>query len=114
MSTKTPTVYDLRKQGHKVRVLHLRKYVAFCSITGIKLTQYVKYDKLQPSPTLHVDGNIKYFFHPNGGKTIIEVTTVSGNDYVGVAVCSDKETYNKKLGVRIALARALKSSNESI
>lgn len=112
MSTKSPTVYDLRKQGHKVRVLHLRQYTCFCNITGIKLTQYAKYDKLRPSPTLlQTDRN--YFFHPNGGKTVIEITTISGNDYVGVSVCSDKETYNKKLGVRIALARALKNCNES-
>ncbi len=111
MSTKSPTVYDLRKKGHKVRVLHLRKFVCFCNITGIKLTHYARYTK--PQTVLTLDKNT-YYFHPNGGKTVIEVTTTGGNDYIGTAVCSDKETYNKKLGVKIALARALKSSNESI
>lgn len=111
MSTKSPTVYELRKKGHKVRVLHLRKFICFCNITGVKLIRYAKYTK--PLTTITKDNNT-YFFHPTGGKTIIEITTTGGNDYTGVALCSDKETYNKKLGVKIALARALKSSNESI
>lgn len=43
-----------------------------------------------------------------GGKTVVEVTTPDGTTFVGIARCSRKENFNKKMGVRIALGRALK------
>lgn len=42
-----------------------------------------------------------------GGKTVVEVTTPDGRTLVGVSRCSRKENFNKRLGVRIALGRAL-------
>lgn len=44
-----------------------------------------------------------------GGKTIVEITTPDGSTFTGVARCSRKENFNKRLGVRIALGRALKT-----
>lgn len=44
-----------------------------------------------------------------GGKTVVEVTTPDGVTFVGISRCSRKENFNKKMGVRIALGRALKS-----
>lgn len=47
-----------------------------------------------------------------GGKTVVEVTTPDGRTLIGVARCSRRENFNKRLGVRIALGRALKGSSE--
>lgn len=44
-----------------------------------------------------------------GGKTVVEVTTPDGVTFIGIARCSRKENFNKKMGVRIALGRALKN-----
>lgn len=71
------TVESLRKSGYKVRVHHFRR----------------------------TDKNKNKI--PIGGKTIVEVTTPDGSTLVGKSRCNRKENYNKKLGVRIALGRAL-------
>ena len=41
--------------------------------------------------------------------TRIEITSPEGFDCVGVANCSKKDQWNRKLGNRIALGRALKN-----
>jgi hypothetical protein len=76
------TVESLRKKGYKVRVHHCRKHGG------------------QPNPTAC------------GGKTVVEITTPDGTTLVGKARCNRKENYNKKLGVRIALGRAMIGSAE--
>ncbi len=76
------TVESLRKKGYKVRVHHYRKHGE------------------QSSPT------------SCGGKTVVEITTPDGITLVGKARCNRKENYNKKLGVRIALGRAMIGSGE--
>jgi hypothetical protein len=43
-----------------------------------------------------------------GGKTVVEVTTPEGATLVGMSRCSRKENFDKRLGVRIALGRAMK------
>lgn len=47
---------------------------------------------------------------PFGGLTRIEITTPEGKDLAGEAKCSTKDNYNKKIGVSIALGRALKNA----
>lgn len=42
-----------------------------------------------------------------GGKTFVEITLPDGRDIVGYSRCSRGENFDKKLGVRIALGRAL-------
>ena len=41
--------------------------------------------------------------------TRIELTSPEGKDFFGVANCSKKDQWNRKLGNRIALGRALKN-----
>jgi hypothetical protein len=48
-----------------------------------------------------------------GGTTVIQVRTPDGTELEGIAVCSKEDNYNKKLGVSIALGRALKNNNLS-
>ena len=42
-----------------------------------------------------------------GGATVVEITSPI-NTVSGVALCNHQDQYNRKLGVRIALGRALK------
>jgi hypothetical protein len=54
-------------------------------------------------------GGFLYELDPHGGMTEVEVYDFDAQQsYVGIAVCKGCENYNKKLGVKIALGRALK------
>ena len=77
------TVKSLRQSGWKVRVLHHRID----------------------------DKRILGEIYPKGGKTEIIIDSPCGEHFEGVAVCSSNDTYNKKMGVKIALGRALFNSN---
>lgn len=69
------TIKELRKAGYKVRVLHHRVPSAW----GL--------------------------YSARGGTTEIIIDSPSGQHFEGQAKCSEKDNYNKKLGVRIALGR---------
>jgi len=69
----------LRRAGFKVRVFHFRVS----------------------------DNRVLGGVYPKGGKTEVFITTPAGEDFHGVSFCSKKERYNKKMGVSIALGRAL-------
>lgn len=72
------TVHDLRKAGYKVRVLHFRR---------------------------RDERFLNDVYLPKGGETVLQVTTPEGYNYESRARCSDKERYNKRVGVQIALGR---------
>jgi hypothetical protein len=75
------SVKELRKSGNKVRVLHYRNTLP--------------------------DGKISC----KGGSTTIEITTIDGRELSGTSKCRDDETFNRKMGVMIALGRALSSGH---
>lgn len=54
-----------------------------------------------------------YGISGKGGVTTVQVRTPEGIELEGRAVCSKEDNYNKKLGVSIALGRALKNNNFS-
>ena len=66
------SVYDLRKNGFKVRVNHYRCTNNF------------------------------------GGATVVDVTHPLGKTFTGTSLCNYQDQFNRKLGLRIALGRALK------
>jgi len=80
------TVEELRNNGYKVRVHHHRKMTR--TLDGSSMVACAR-----------------------GGRTVIEVTTPDGTNLVGSSRCSRKENFNKRLGVKIALGRALKGAN---
>lgn len=73
------TVKDLRRSGNKVRVLHTRNTTP--------------------------DGTISC----KGGHTVVQITTKDGRELSGMAKCRDDERFDRKLGLQIALGRALTS-----
>jgi len=88
------TISELRYSGYKVKVLHHRLYNG--------------YHKWQVGSK---ERNINYPIDPDpkGGSTHIIIDSPDGQHFEGIAVCSRKENYDKKMGVRIALGRALNS-----
>lgn len=86
------TVEQLRKSGYKVRVIHTRR------------------GKTMP----RLDGGMVQTVSERGGKTVVQVRTPDGEELEGVAVCSVKDNFNRRLGVRIALGRALTRSLEKV
>jgi len=86
------TVQQLRNSGYKVRVLHNRLYNGYYKWqVGSKTAEGYGYGPIDPDT--------------KGGSTQIIIDSPSGDHYDGLAICSKKENYNKKLGVRIALGR---------
>ena len=74
------TVHDLRKLGCKVRVLHNRVY----------------------------DNELMCQESARGGSTLVAVFLPKQQmGFIGTAKCSPADNYNRKLGVKIALGRAL-------
>lgn len=44
--------------------------------------------------------------YEKGGTTQVIIDSPNGDHFEGIAKCSDKDNYNKKLGVRIAIGRS--------
>ena len=77
-------IQELRNSGYKVKVLHHRLYNGeYC---------YGSYYRTRLPDC-------------KGGFTKVIIDSPSGEHFEGEAKCSDKDNYNKKLGVRIALGR---------
>jgi hypothetical protein len=95
----TKTVHQLRKEGHKVRVEHFRRYFDRTNGCYVYLTNY-QYSLVNP---MWVTGPLA-----TGGYTNITLTTRSGSEYQADARCSTKENYCKKAGVALSLARIIK------
>lgn len=83
------TIQQLRNDGYKVRVLHNRLYKG--KFKWQRVSSVVGSGPIDPDT--------------KGGSTQIVVDSPSGEHYDGIALCSKKDNYNKKLGVRIALGR---------
>jgi len=99
-----PTVYELRKQGWKVKVGHHRNLYVYNPMTGKKTG---KYNVLLST---WKEENNGMFLASNGGKTIVSIKVPNvDSEFVGEVYCSESEKYNKSIGLKKALARALAS-----
>lgn len=83
-------IQQLRKNGYKVRVLHNRLY------NGYYKWQVGNKPNYGGGP---IDPDSK------GGSTSIIIDSPTGEHFEGHAICSTKDNYDKKMGVRIALGR---------
>jgi hypothetical protein len=94
---KNPTIHQLRKEGLKVKVTHLRCFVNTTFNNKLKDVRIVH-------PLTQTDKN--YTLFPRGGETIICITDKNGNDYIGYSRCSIADAYVKRQGINRALGRA--------
>ena len=112
-----PTVYELRRQGYKVRVTHVRKFHRFDPRTGKKTQFYApfissktkKRSKENNTEIEDVKDAQEFFLSATGGETIVEIATSDHKELgKGVAMCSECDSYVKSYGVRKAIALALR------
>lgn len=96
----TPTVHSLRKSGHKVRVNHRRRFFDPVNKRWCLMTKYER--TLAPLPDF-VKADEK------GGETEICVISPKGTEFKGRTICSKKEAFNRKEGVKYALADLFKN-----
>jgi hypothetical protein len=81
-TSNTPTIHQLRRAGWKVRVIH--GFIEDSRYEDVNVHLYNRF-------------------------TRIELTSPDKKDSTGIAYCSKKDNWNRKLGNRIALGRALKN-----
>jgi hypothetical protein len=86
------TVQQLRNMGYKVRVLHCRLY------NGYHTWQVGGHQYIQKNAPVDPDSK--------GGSTQVIIDSPDGQHFRGLAMCSKKDNYNKKMGVKIALGRS--------
>ena len=112
---KLPTIHELRTQGYKVRVTHIRKFYRFDPKTGKRKTFWAIFSSKKHGPLeLPADKEAEEFFMcTKGGQTVIEIADANKKEIAkGIAVCSDEDPYVKKIGAKKAIALALKSLQE--
>ncbi len=90
--TNHETLTILKDCGFRVHVKHYRFTQDF---TGL----WARHELFEEKPV------------PKGGLTTVTIYCPTGTVIHGEARCSRKDTFNKRLGVTIALGRALKSGN---
>lgn len=97
-----PTIHNLRQAGWRVEIRHFRRGES-------RHTTYASARKLRDD----ISGS-EYELQPTGGYTKVELWEPHRRadhlpSAVGTARCSHKDAYCKKVGVQVALRRALAS-----
>ena len=88
-------IESLRKSSNKVSIKHARIY---------------KEIWVDASSTCRV---LEEQISPKGGSTVVEIVYPDGRKSTGVANCRNNEPFDKKLGVAIALKRALNTVKDA-
>jgi hypothetical protein len=101
------TVSELRKSGYKVRVTHVRQTRNPAIIDGNADYLLSRYEH----DLAHSEGRLFYASPfgesvvPNGGFTVVEITTPDGKTLKG-KFNFGKRRFERKIGVKAALGRA--------
>ena len=97
------TVEGLRKNGYKVFVSHARDVLGVVYDTNkvVRLTLR----QINALKTLGFRNDVDYHILPQGGNTVVYVTTPDAKEYCGVTFCSKNDSFCYKMGVKQALAR---------
>ncbi len=94
------TVASLRQSGYRVRVTHRRAY----TLSNVPLSKY----EAEQANTYLGERLL------TGGSTTVEITTPDGDTLIGEANVYYKDTFNRKLGLKIALGRAMVGVPETV
>jgi hypothetical protein len=113
---KIPTIHELRQQGYKVRVTHVRKFHRFDPRTGKKTQFFAPFQSAKNKKRksdAHPDSfepSEEFFLSGKGGETIVEIATSDHKELAkGTAECSECDAYVKDYGVKKATAIALRN-----
>lgn len=101
-------IYNLRKNGFKIRVRHYRH-----AVTAI--TPGMDYSD-KPGLYLVTKDNRKQYSHiqSTGGVTELDVTFPDGTNITSKAICSESDSYCKRLGCYIAFKRAVEAKRSFV
>ena len=103
-------VADIIALGNKVKITHLRRPMPNFQDNIMSVAFDAYYDD-----NLYTRKQLKARYQDSavpsnlGGMTIISLETPCGQVLKGQARCSDKDNFCKKLGIQIALGRAITS-----
>lgn len=86
-----PTVAELRRAGFKVRVTQMRY-----NKNDTKFSTLVPTRELSGAERGH-----------KGGELSVEITSPQGDELVGRAICSKKDSFNRKIALKMSIGRAL-------
>lgn len=100
-----PSVMDLKDQGYKVRITHLRNYIQ-ADYRNLKIVEQLKTTRELREMKEKGDYNCNKLSQW-GGATVVELTAPNGEEKIGVAVCSQDDNFNRKYGLSLAIERAL-------
>ena len=89
------TIHQLRLDGNKIKIQHFRWPRVFNDVHTDMLAEK-KFREHKKGCDMN----------GRGGKTVITLTTPNGKTVTASSVCSLRDNFNRKLGVRIALSRA--------
>jgi hypothetical protein len=87
----------LKTEGYKVKAVHLRRV-----FNGINYRLLTRYQILDDYGTMDLA-------LLTGGETRVYIKSPDGRESQAIAKCSEKDNFNKKLGLKIALNRAFSS-----
>jgi hypothetical protein len=94
-----PTIAEMRKAGHKVRVIHYRNAFRHNTYDGVKINKLFIYSK--NNRNIPAD----FYLDQCGGATTIDITTNSGADIKTSSRCHLNDNYNRKTGIMKAIAK---------
>jgi len=106
-----PNVEVLRKTGYKVRVYHGRVYNNRVTSERFQVPEIVHeiMSKREYEQYNNEVRRVNWVLNCKGGFTLVEITTPDGRDLRGKFNVPAGGMFNRKLGVKIATNRALKS-----
>ena len=93
-------VATLRRSGIKIRVRHYRWVLD-------------ESDAPKFLALIQEDNRRNFIILGRGGRTEVDVTMQNGETFSDYSICSEEDTYNKRLGVYLAATRALKRAKEA-
>ena len=76
-------------------------------VTHVRWVEFDDEDVLLPNSVIKLMSKTSDVL-PQGGATVVTVEDDHGNRATGVAMCSSRDNYNKKIGRMIATGRAKK------
>lgn len=99
-------IEELRKNGNKVRVCHLRRVIT----VELHRNKFRQVERMMSRSEIEelIARNIPHIVSLFGGFTRVEITTPDGETFAGVATESKRYQFNRKIALNTAVGRAMK------
>jgi hypothetical protein len=114
MHNTAKAIEELRQSGFRVKIQHRRPLLGaeHIKVTKWELDEYNDGDGLTGMAWAIFSLYMGDIFSIYGGETIVKIIIINDEElqieYTGISECSKKDRFNRKLGLQIALGRALK------